>query len=167
MLLEGLKLNVQYFGHLMWRTDSSEIPWCWERLKMGGEGDDRGWDGWMASPTQWTWVWVRSRSWWWTEKPGLLQVMGLQSRTWLSDWTELSMLLVSLPTCSPCQQPLIKAFSFLPYEGSSLPCLPLFSATCEWWWLDPFLYQAMNKYLLLGLIWVIFIYFHTPMRNHL
>ena len=39
-------------------------PWCWERLKMEGEGDDRGWDGWMASPTQWTWVWVISRSWW-------------------------------------------------------------------------------------------------------
>ena len=41
-------------------------PWCWERLKAGGEGEDRGWDGWMASPTQWTWVWVDSRSWWWT-----------------------------------------------------------------------------------------------------
>ena len=39
-------------------------PWCWERLKTGGEGDDRGWDGWMASPTQWTWVWVNSRRWW-------------------------------------------------------------------------------------------------------
>ena len=40
--------------------------WCWERLKVGGEGDDRGWDGWMTSPTRWTWVWVSSRSWWWT-----------------------------------------------------------------------------------------------------
>ena len=47
-------------------------PWCWERLKAGGEGDDRGWDGWMASLTWWTWVWARSRSWWWTGKPGLL-----------------------------------------------------------------------------------------------
>ena len=46
-------------------------PWCWERLKAGGEGDDRGWDGWMAPPTQWTWVWVSSRSWWWTGKPGM------------------------------------------------------------------------------------------------
>ena len=53
-------------------------PWCWERLKPGGEGDDRGWDGWMASLTQWTWVWVGSRSWWWTGKPGMLQSMGLQ-----------------------------------------------------------------------------------------
>ena len=52
-------------------------PWCWERLKAG-EGDDRGWDGWMASLTQWTWVWASSRSWWWTGKPGLLQSMGLQ-----------------------------------------------------------------------------------------
>ena len=52
--------------------------WCWERLKAWGEGDDRGWDGWMASPTQWTWVWVVSRSWWWTGRPGVLQSMGLQ-----------------------------------------------------------------------------------------
>ena len=63
--------------------------WCWERLKAGGEGDDRGWDGWMASPIQWTWVWVNSRSWWWTGRPGVLQSMGLQSWTRLSDWTEL------------------------------------------------------------------------------
>ena len=52
-------------------------PWCCERLKAG-EGDDRGWDGWMASPTQWTWVWASSRSWWWTGKPGMLQSLGLQ-----------------------------------------------------------------------------------------
>ena len=64
-------------------------PWCWERLKVGGEGDDRGWDGWMASLTQWTWVWVNSRSWCWTGRPGMLQSMGSQSRTRLSDWTEL------------------------------------------------------------------------------
>ena len=56
--LEGLmvKLKLQYFGHLMGRTDSFEKTWCWERLKGGGEGDNRGWDGWMASPTRWTWV---------------------------------------------------------------------------------------------------------------
>ena len=52
--------------------------WCWERLKAEGEGDDRGWDGWMASPTQWTWVWASSGSWWWTGKPGVLQSMGSQ-----------------------------------------------------------------------------------------
>jgi len=53
-------------------------PWCWEGLGPGGEGDDRGWDGWMASPTWWTWVWVNSRSWWWTGSSGVLQFMGLQ-----------------------------------------------------------------------------------------
>ena len=65
-------------------------PWCWERLKAGGEGDDRGWDGWMPSPTQWTWIWVSSGSWWWTGNPGVLPSMGLQSWTHLSDWTELN-----------------------------------------------------------------------------
>ena len=49
----------------------------WERLKAGGEGDDRGWDGWMASPTRCTWVWASSGRWWWTGKPGVLQSMGL------------------------------------------------------------------------------------------
>ena len=62
-------------GH---RLTAWKRPWCWERLKAGGEGDDRGWDGWMASPTQWTWVWASSRSWWWTGKPGVLQSMGSQ-----------------------------------------------------------------------------------------
>ena len=52
--------------------------WCWEGLGAGGEGDDRGWDGWKASPTRWTWVWVNSRSWWWTGRPGVLWFMGLQ-----------------------------------------------------------------------------------------
>ena len=67
-------------------------PWCWERLKAGGEGDDRGWDGWMASPTQWTRVWVNSGSWWWTGRPGVLQFMGLQrvGYGWVTElnWTE-------------------------------------------------------------------------------
>ena len=53
-------------------------PWCWERLKARREGDNRGWDGWMTSPTRWRWVWVNSRSWWWTGRPGLLQSMGSQ-----------------------------------------------------------------------------------------
>ena len=52
--------------------------WCWERLWAGGEGDDRGWDGWMASPTRWMWVWVNSGSWWWTGRPGVLRFMGSQ-----------------------------------------------------------------------------------------
>ena len=67
--------------------------WCWERLKAGGEGNNRGWDGWMASPTQWTWVWVNSGSWWWAGRPGILQSMGLQrvGHDWATElnWTEL------------------------------------------------------------------------------
>ena len=59
--------------------------WCWEGLKAGGKGDNRGLDGWMTSPTQWTWVWVNSRFWWWTGKPGVLQPMGSQRQTRLSD----------------------------------------------------------------------------------
>ena len=55
-----------------------KIPWCWERLRAGGEGDDRGWNGWMASLTQWTWVWLDSGCWWWTGRPGVLQSMGSQ-----------------------------------------------------------------------------------------
>ena len=65
-----------------------ERPWCWERLRAWGEEDDRGWDGWMASPTRWTWVWASSGSWWWTEEPRVLQSMGSQSWTRLSDWTD-------------------------------------------------------------------------------
>ena len=91
--LEGLmlKLKLQYFGHLMWRTDSFEKILCWKRLKTGGEGYYRRWDGWMASLTQWTWVWVNTGSWWWTGRPGVLQSMGLQRvghdwATELTDW---------------------------------------------------------------------------------
>ena len=69
-------------------------PWCWERLREGGEGDNRGRDGWMASPTQWTWVWVNFGSWWWTGRPGVLQSMGLQrvGHDWVTElnWTELN-----------------------------------------------------------------------------
>ena len=71
-------------------------PWCWERVKEGGEGDDRGWDGWMASPTQWTWVWANSGSWCWTGKPVMLQSMELQrvlDTTEGLDWTELSQIM--------------------------------------------------------------------------
>ena len=64
-------------------------PWCWERLGAGGEGDDRGWDGWTASLTQWTWVWVNSGSWWWTGRPGVLWFTGSQGVG--DDWvTELN-----------------------------------------------------------------------------
>ena len=90
--LEGmmLKLKLQYFGHLMWRVDSLEKTLM---LGAGGQGDDRGWDGWMASLTRWTWVWVNSRSWWWTGRPGVLRFMGSQRvrHNWVTElnWTEL------------------------------------------------------------------------------
>ena len=63
-----------------WREELTHLTrsWCWKRLTAGGEGDDRGWDGWITSLTQWTWVWVNSGSWWWTGRPGVLQFMGSQ-----------------------------------------------------------------------------------------
>ena len=85
--LEGLMLELHYFGYLMRRTDSWKRPWCWKRSKAGGEGFDRGWNGWMASPTQWTWVWADSGRRWRTGKPGMLQSTGSQSQTLLSNWT--------------------------------------------------------------------------------
>ena len=86
--LEGLmvKLKVQYFGHLMGRTDSLEKT---GKSEGRGEGDNKVWDGWMASPTKWTWIWVNSRCWWWTAKPGMLQSIGSQRAR--HDWaTELN-----------------------------------------------------------------------------
>ena len=87
--LEGLmlKLKLQYFGRLMREQIHLKRPWCWERLKAGGEGDDRGWDGWMASSTQWTWILASSRD---GKGQGSLMcaVHGVTiSQTWLSDWT--------------------------------------------------------------------------------
>ena len=89
--LEGLllKLKLQYFDHLMWRTDSLKRPWWWERLKAGREGDDWEWDGWMVSRARWTWVWESSGCWRGTGKPVMLQSIGLQNQTRLGDWTEL------------------------------------------------------------------------------
>ena len=122
--LEGLMLKLKLRpldvkSWLIWKADilatwCEELtclkrPWCWDRLRAGGEGDNRGWDGWMASPTQWTWVWVNSRSWWWTGRPGVLAwrpggqeewtpcpVHGVtSSRTQMSAWTELNSLKIS------------------------------------------------------------------------
>ena len=73
-----LQLKLQYFGHLMWRADSFEKTLMLGKTEGRREGDKRGWDGWIASLTQWTWVWVNSRSWWWTGRPGVLLSMGSQ-----------------------------------------------------------------------------------------
>ena len=97
--LEGLmlKLKLQYLGQFRQSIGEGlthwKRPWYWERLKSGGERNDRGWDGWMAgwvaSQTRQTWVWVSSRSWWWTGKPGSAVLHGVtKSQTGLSDWTE-------------------------------------------------------------------------------
>ena len=86
-----LKLKLQYFGTWCKELTHWKRPWCSDRLKAGGEGDDREWDGWMASPTWWIWVWVSSGSWWWTGKPGMLQSMGSQTvgHDWVTklNWT--------------------------------------------------------------------------------
>ena len=90
--LEGLmlKMKLQYFGHLMQRTNSTEKILMLGK-KAGGEGEHRGWDGWMASLTQWIWIWVNSRSWWWTGRPGVLHFMGSQrvGHDWVTElnWT--------------------------------------------------------------------------------
>ena len=95
------EITPEYWKNWCWSWSSNTLatsceelthwkrPWCWQRLRAGGEGDDRGWDGWMASPTQWTWIWASSGSWWWTGKPGVLQFMGSQ---WIGhNWaTELN-----------------------------------------------------------------------------
>ena len=73
-----LKLKLQYFGHLMRRADSLEKTLMLGKIEGGGEGDDRGWDGWKVSATQWTRVWVNSGTWWWTGRPGMLWFMGSQ-----------------------------------------------------------------------------------------
>ena len=88
-------------------------PWCWERLKVKGEGDDRGWIDWMASPTQWTWVWVNSGSWWWTGRPGVLQSIGSQrvGHDWVTElnWTGDEWLMT-------CQSGVLSIHSF--FEGN-------------------------------------------------
>ena len=71
-----------------WKTDSLEKTLMLGKSEVGGEGDDRGLDGWMASPIRWAWVWACSRSWWWTGRPGVLQSMGSKSQIWLSNWTD-------------------------------------------------------------------------------
>ena len=137
--LEGmmLKLKLQYFG-------------CWEGLGAGGKGDDRGWDGWMASLTWWTWVWVNSRSWWWTGRPGMLRFMGSQrvKPDWATElnWTELRnsllvspsavwlSLLLSQMESGTFQGPSIRVPSPLtPIYASVIPCL------CFMLWHFPYL----------------------------
>ena len=82
-----LKLKLQYLAIWCEELTHRKRPWCWARLKVGGEGDIRGWDGWMASLTRWKWVWVSSESWCRTRKPGMLQSLGSQKvgHDWATD----------------------------------------------------------------------------------
>ena len=81
--------------------------WCWEGLRAGGKGDNRGWDGWMASLTRWTWAWVNSGRWWWIRRPGVLQFMGSQrvGHDWVTELncTELNSYPIFEPVC--CSRP--------------------------------------------------------------
>ena len=85
------RIDAEVEASILWPSvaDSWKRPWCWERFKAGGEGDNRGWDGWMASLTRWTWVWATSGSWWWREGRCAASHGVTKSWTWLSDWTEL------------------------------------------------------------------------------
>ena len=110
--------------HLSWNsstlaTSCKELThwkrlWCWEGLGAGGEGDDRGWDGWMASRTHWTWVWVNSGSWWWTGRPGVLRFMGSQrvGHDWVTElnWT----LIFRLPALEHLVLKLMDFYGLLP-----------------------------------------------------
>ena len=95
------RTDVEAEAPILWPPDAKnwhhwqhwKRPWCWERLKAG-EGDNKGWDSWMASPTRWTWVWASSGSWWWTGKPGVLLFTG--SQKFRHDWvTELTTYLLN------------------------------------------------------------------------
>ena len=92
-------------------------PWCWERLKVGGERYDTGWDGWMASPSWWTWIWASSGSWWWTGNPGVLQSMGSQivGHNWTIELTD-------------------SIYKWGTWDLVTLSHLSLFKELGGWWW---------------------------------
>ena len=148
--LEGimLKLKLQYFGHLMQRVDSiGKDSDAGEGLGAEGKGDDRGWDGWMASPTQWTWVWMNSRRWWWTRRPGMLRFMGSQrvGHNWATELNWKHQLnypqhgiIPSRPVlASNVQKPLswiAKYIKASPLWHSSHHCWPLQVIPSSPWW---------------------------------
>ena len=94
--------------------------WCWERLKAEGEGDDWGWDAWMASLTQWPWVWASSGSWWWTGKPGVLQSMGITSiLIWFFNLSDICCYFTSFISCIVCLD-LLFIFLMILLKGLSI-----------------------------------------------
>ena len=109
---------------LIWKDPDAGKDWGQKE-----KGDDRGWDGWMASPTQWTWVWMDSGSWWWTGRPGMLRFMGSQSQKWLSNWTELNWTMVRKLYCN-------KAF-FLICQTAKLYALLKVTPQAMWYQVGP------------------------------
>ena len=91
------KAETPVLGHLMRRVTHWKRLWCWEGLGAGGEGDNREWDGWMASLTRWTWFWLNPGSWWWTGRPGVLRFMRLQrvGHDWVTElnWLKFKMII--------------------------------------------------------------------------
>ena len=135
-----LAISCEKFTH--WKR-----PWCWEGLGAGGEGDDRGWDDWMASPTRWTCVWVNSGSLWWTGRPGVLRFMGLQrlGHNWA---TELNW---SLPCLHfPCNMSIVSPIFFLcpscHFCINKLFLYSLFQAyfIYQWKWLSKVLWKLSS-----------------------
>ena len=129
-----LKLKLQYFGHLMRKLTHRKRLWCWEGLGAGGKGDNRGWDGWMASLTRWTRVWVNAGRWWWTGRPGMLWFMGSQrvGHDWATElnWTESS--LMAPIVTSQCVWACQSSYKRWIYSYSSWLCTRLCSYFDRW-----------------------------------
>ena len=132
----GVEFCQSLFLHLLrlLATSCEELThwkrlWCWEGLGAGGKGDDRGWDGCMASSTRWTWVWVDSGSWCWTRRPGVLWLMGsTKSRTRLSDWTEL----IEIITWFLFFNLSVWCITSINLCILKNPCIPEVNPTCSW-----------------------------------
>ena len=125
-------------------------PWCWERLRAG-EGDDRGWDGWMTSPTWWTWVWVNSGSWWWTGRPGVLWFMGSKRvrHNWENElnWTEhlFIIFLASGVFYISAYFQFLFCMTFFKVHGSKCKLQKLCTLECPCYWLMPLVLMAWTQ----------------------
>ena len=128
-----LKLKLQYFGPWCQELAHWKRPWCWERFKAGGERDNRGWDGWMASKTQWTWVWANSGRWWWAgvmdrwwwTSLGCCSPWVTKSQTWLSDWTKTTNIYFQVLTNVPEWSKIWKEEAKYRVHGNSVLSLKL------------------------------------------
>ena len=130
-----LKLKLQYFGHLMWRTDSLELTLMLGKIEGGRRRGQQRWDGWMASLTQWTWVWASFSSWWWTGKPGVLQSMGCKESD-KTEWLNWGHKNIILPIYDFGERE-VECVTFLPSETFKRAGWLAFHRFCslssEWW----------------------------------